>query len=56
MSSVTENGPASTSLKRGDKILRVDDIDLYNVTTDTAKAILSSTGSTVNLLVTRSAS
>lgn len=52
VSRVNHYGPAAM-LKPGDRILRVDDIDLCNVNSDTANAILQSTGHTVSLLVSR---
>jgi hypothetical protein len=55
VSNVIDCGPASTALKIGDRLLRVDEIDLCNVTNETAKAILQSTGPTVSLLVSRTA-
>ncbi|KAI1280303.1 hypothetical protein HDE_13428 [Halotydeus destructor] len=55
VSAVKMNGPASTALKVGDRILRIDDIDLCNVDHETVKAILNSTGPTVSLLVRRNA-
>jgi C-terminal processing protease CtpA/Prc len=54
VSGVSDNGPASTALKVGDTLLRVDEIDLCNVTKDTAEKILQATNSSVSLLVSRS--
>jgi C-terminal processing protease CtpA/Prc len=53
VSSVVENGPASTALKVGDKILQVDGIDLQNANRDKANHIFQSTGNTISLLVSR---